>query len=130
MGKDRACHRCGGFGHFIRECPTEEGCTADHRCNTCQGRGHFARDHDNMEVQPKGKGKSWGQGAENAGQWKGKGKGKWGNPNPEAKGKGKGGWYNEQNSWTKGFGKQAKGKRQGKAWAEHARRRPVPDHER
>ena len=60
-----------------------------------------------------GKGKSWGKGAEPGAQWKGKGKGMWGSQGQE-KGKGKGGWYGDLKGWAKGYGKQAKGKGQGK----------------
>jgi len=36
----KQCHKCQGFGHFARDCPT----VLETKCYRCQGIGHMARE--------------------------------------------------------------------------------------
>jgi hypothetical protein len=83
-----SCRRCGGMGHYARECPTQKG----------KGKGEAGKGG----WKGKGKGKFGGKGGEPS--WKGSG---WKGGEPGWKGGGKGGWKGKGKGfmgecWTSG----------------------------
>jgi len=45
------CHKCFGYGHMARVCPTQ----AETRCFRCQGSGHMAKDCASPMVERDGR---------------------------------------------------------------------------
>ena len=90
-GQSDVCNRCGGKGHFARDCATPIDSTDPITCKGCGGKGH--RVAACTTANPHLKGCKSG----------GKGQGGWSGPGGW---NGKGGW--NKGSWSKGYGKGGK----------------------